>query len=181
MNTLSLFGDNREVIRAEIADEFASPRLSVELLPKETWGSNLWSVLLPRDWNRLRKRTYESAQRRCEICGGVGAKWPVACHERWEFEEWSCTQYLVGLIALCPACHDVKHIARAMAMGRTAEATKHLCAINRWSRKRGERYLELTFALWDLRNLEDRWYVDLSWLKQFDIRPGPLPPKANAR
>jgi hypothetical protein len=172
MKTLSLFGDNREVILTEIAEEFGSPRLSVELVPKQAWGRNLWTVLWPRDWNRLRKRTSESAHRRCEICGGVGAKWPVACHERWEFEEWSCTQYLIGLIALCPACHDVKHIGRAIAGGRRAETTAHLCAVNRWSRKRAGRYLKLAFAVGELRNRE-RWYVDLSWLKQFNIRPRP--------
>src|SRR5437879_1782771 len=157
MNTLSLFGDNREVILAEIAEEFGSPRLSVDVVPKQAWGRNLWRVLWPRDWNRLRKSAYESADYRCDICGGAGSKWPVACHERWEFEEWSCTQYLIGLTALCPACHDVKHIGRAIAGGRRAEATAHLCEINRWSRKRAKKYLELTFAVENLRNLEERW------------------------
>jgi len=179
MNTLSLFGDSRDVVRAEIAEEFGSPRLSVELIPKQTQGRNLWNVLSSRDWNRLRKSTYESARCRCEICDGVGAKWPVACHERWEFEEWSCTQCLIGLIALCPACHDVKHIGRAIDMGRRAGTTAHLRKINRWSKKRAERYLELTFALGHLRNLEERWYVDLSWLKQFHIQPGLLQPRAS--
>ncbi len=180
MGTLSLFGDDREVILAEIAEDFGSPRLSVELIPMQAWGSNLWTRLWPRDWNRLRKRTSESAGRRCEICSGVGKSWPVACHERWEFEEWSCTQYLIGLIALCPACHDVKHIGRAIAGGRRAEAIAHLRAINRWSRKRAERYLDLAFAVDDLRNLEERWYVDLwSWLKQFNIQPRPFQPKAS--
>jgi hypothetical protein len=110
---------------------------------------------------------------RCEICGGIGAKWPVDCHERWAFEEWSCTQYLIGLIALCPACHDVKHIGRAIAGGRRVAATAHLCSINHWSKKRTEKYLKLMFAIGDLRNLEERWYVDLSWLKQFNMRPDP--------
>lgn len=178
VNTLSLFGDSRDVVRAEIREEFGSPRLSVELVPRDSSGKNLWNVLRPRDWNRLRKRTYELAQHRCEVCDGVGAKYAVACHERWEFEEWSCTQYLLGLIALCPACHDVKHIGRAIDMGRRVPATAHLRDVNRWSRKQAERYLELTFALSHLRNLEERWYVDLSWLKQFHIQPGPLNARA---
>jgi len=171
VNSLSLFGDNRQVILAEIAEEFGSPRLGVDLIPKQSWGRNLWTVLRPRDWDRLRRSRYEVAGHRCEICGGVGSKWPVVCHERWEFEEWSCTQCLVGLIALCPACHDVKHMGRAIEGGRRAEASAHLCEINRWSRKQAKKYLELTFAVEDLRNLEDRWYVDLSWLKQFNIKP----------
>jgi len=174
MSTLLLFGDSREVILAEIAEGFegfGSPRLTVELVPTNTWGSNPWSVLRSSHWNRLPRRTYEAAQHRCEVCGGIGAKWPVACHERWEFEDWSCTQCLSGLIALCPACHDVKHIGRAMLMGRGDEATAHLRTVNAWSPEQVDGYLALAFGLWKLRTLEEKWYVDLSWLKQFNIQP----------
>ena len=51
---------------------FGSPRLTVELLPATTWGSNLRSVLRVSQWDKLRRGAYEAAQHRCEICGGAG-------------------------------------------------------------------------------------------------------------
>jgi len=170
MKEESPFLYTRQVILEEIAESFGSPLLTIELIPKSSWCHNLWSQLDSRDWGRLKVTTSEAAQHRCEVCGGVGSKYPVDCHERWEFEEWSCTQSLVGLIALCPACHSVKHLGRSMNHGLGDDAKAHLRAINKWSTKKTEDYVALAFNLWEVRSLE-KWYVDLSWLKQFRITP----------
>ncbi len=157
----------------KIAEEFGEPRLSVELIPKKTWGVNLWSILRQSDWRRLRKPACEASGFRCAVCRGVGTKGRIECHERWDFVEWSCTQVLTGMIALCPECHQVKHIGRAIIHGRGDEAKHHLLTTNEWSTKQMARYLDLIFDLALLRDLEVRWYVDLSWLKQFNIQPRP--------
>jgi hypothetical protein len=160
--------DSPDAVITEIERTVGSPRLSVELVPAATWGSNLRSALRPSDWNRLRKSTYEAANRRCEVCGGQGRQHPVECHERWQFDDTICRQPLIGLIALCPECHDVKHFGRAEAHGRGPMALLHLSEVNRWPIDKAQRYLKLVFALWTLRTKRP-WQLDLSWLAQFGI------------
>jgi len=169
--SLSLFGDSRRVIIETIADEFGEPRLTAELIPKKAWGTNLWSVLRESDWKRLRTPACEAANFRCVICGGVGTKGRIECHERWQVLEDACTQVLIGLVALCPECHQVKHIGRAIIHGRGEDAKYHLRRINEWTADQAARYLDLVFSLAQLRDLEENWYVDLSWLRQFNIFP----------
>ncbi len=154
----------------ELTRGFGAPRLTVELLPSSTWGSNLRSALRVSHWDKLRRGAYAAANYRCEICGGVGHQYRVACHERWEFDDAQSCQRLVGLIALCPACHDVKHFGRANENGRGPDATLHLCEVNDWSIGDANRYLELHFALWKLRTRKE-WCLDLTWLAQFGIVP----------
>ena len=83
-------------------------KLTVELVPRSLWGINLRSELPKSKWDKLRKATYKKANFVCEICGGVGRKWPVECHEIWHYDDENKVQRLDGLIALCPPCHQVK-------------------------------------------------------------------------
>src|SRR5437588_2921912 len=100
--------------------EILAPRtlLTVELVPSTCWFSNLRSELDKDDWDRLRHAVYERAGNYCEVCGQRGAQHPVECHEVWEYDDEHSVQRLSGLIALCPACHEAKHMGRASSMGR---------------------------------------------------------------
>ena len=138
-------------------------KLTVELVPKGQWGANLRSELPKEQWDRLRKATYAKAGHQCEICGGRGPKWPVECHERWRYDEDTKAQVLEGLIALCPSCHEVKHIGRAGAVGRGEEALAHLMKVNGWSSEDAQHYIEAAFETWARRSREN-WTLDLSWL-----------------
>lgn len=166
----SPIGETTEEILQEIGRAFGAPRLTVELLPATTWGSNLRSALRTSQWDKLRRATYAAANHRCEVCGGLGHQYRVACHERWEFDEVQSCQHLVGLIALCPECHDVKHFGRASENGRGASAKLHLCLVNDWSIAEADRYLDLVFALWKLRTRRP-WHLDLAWLTKYGITP----------
>ena len=142
-------------------------KLTIELVPKGQWGANLRSELSSGEWNRLRRATYKAADYRCEVCGGVGPKWPVECHERWRYDEGTKVQHLDGLIALCPSCHEVKHIGRAQAIGRMDHALAHLMKVNRWSGEHALAYIDESFQTWARRSKED-WTLDLSWLERGD-------------
>ncbi|MDP6494636.1 MAG: HNH endonuclease [Dehalococcoidia bacterium] len=140
------------------------PYLTIELVPKGQWGANLRSELPRAEWDRLRKATYKAARYRCEICGGKGPKWPVECHERWHYDEETKAQKLLGLIALCPRCHEVKHIGRAQVVGRADKAIEHLMEINGWDAPDALEYVEGCFAVWARRS-QEQWSLDLSWLE----------------
>ena len=139
-------------------------RLTIELVPRGQWGANLRSELPKDEWDRLRKATYKAAGYRCEICGGKGPKWPVECHERWEYNDENKVQKMIGLIALCPSCHRVKHIGRSMSIGCGDDAVRQLMKVNGWSASDANHYIEAVFETWAKRSRED-WTLDLAWLE----------------
>ncbi|MDQ6695417.1 MAG: HNH endonuclease [Chloroflexota bacterium] len=143
-------------------------RLTVELVPSSCWFSNLRSELSKEDWDRLRHAAYERAGRRCKVCGQRGSQHPVECHEVWEYDDERHVQRLTGLMALCPACHEAKHMGYASSVGRAGQARAHLARVNGWSMDMVELYLEVQFEQWSRRSNHE-WLLDLSWLRQFGI------------
>ena len=128
----------------------AEPRLTVELIPTTLHGKNPRTAMGKAMWERQRKQVCEAAANRCEIRGGVGKHHPVDIHERYEHDETSrppC-QRIVGLIALCPDCHAVKHLARTQLVAREQgdptiyeNALRHLARVNEWDAQHMRDYL----------------------------------------
>lgn len=139
--------------------------LTIELVPSTVWYSNLRSELPKEQWDCLRKACYRKAGYVCEICGGKGPKWPVECHEIWDFNDERRTQTLTGLVALCPDCHSVKHIGLAGKRGRGREARDHLVKVNGWSREQANSYIRKSFEVWEERSRHE-WTLDISWISQ---------------
>ena len=106
------------------------PRLTVELVPQTCWYSNVRSEVSTGEWDKLKRVTFEQANYCCEVCSGRGLKHPVECHEIWDYNDERHIQTLTGLIALCPACHECKHMGLANIKGRGAIATDHLAKVN---------------------------------------------------
>jgi len=52
-------------------------KLTIELVPKTCFFSNVRSEISATLWDILRKETYRKANYRCEICNGKGEKWPA--------------------------------------------------------------------------------------------------------
>ncbi len=146
--------------------------LTVELVPSTCWFSNLRSELSKEEWDRLRRPIFERAGRRCEVCGGRGTQHPVECHEVWEYDDEDHAQHLAGLVALCPACHEAKHMGYASSVGRAGQARAHLARVNSWSMDDVEMYLETQFEQWSRRS-QHEWSLDLSWLRPFGIDINP--------
>lgn len=145
------------------------PRLVAELVPSSTWGWNLRSELTGKGWDAIRKATYDLAKNVCEVCGGVGSKHPVECHERWLYDDRKKVQRLIGLEALCPSCHEVRHIGRAMTVGRGGDAFIHMARINGWTLEEVKAHVDAAMKVWQNRS-RFPWNLDLSWL-------GDLPPE----
>jgi len=141
-------------------------RLTIELVPSSSWFSNVRSEVSKEEWDRIRKKCYQRANYRCEICGGKGPTHPVECHEEFHYDEYRGLQILIRLIALCPACHEVKHYGLATVNGRAKEAREHLMKINNMSEVDAHCYLKGVAEEWQLRNKID-WILDLSYLDTY--------------
>lgn len=70
------------------------------------------------------------------------------------------------MIALCPACHEVKHIGLAGIRGRGPEAARHLAKVNGWSQAEANAYITDQFAVWASRS-EKVWVLDISGLDPY--------------
>jgi 5-methylcytosine-specific restriction endonuclease McrA len=90
-------------------------KLTIDLLPKGAWGNNLSKTLPKKDWDTLRHICYERAGNRCCICDKEDSR--LDAHEVWEFDMRTKTQTLKDIMALCPACHGVKHMRNSERIG----------------------------------------------------------------
>ena len=104
------------------------------------------------------------------MCGGKGDKWPVECQEEYHYDSVSLSQHkqtLVGLQALCPACHKVKHAGRCIAKGKgeLKAITNQLMRVNRWTYNESQMYLQHAFTTWHERSVFE-WEQDFSWLRE---------------
>lgn len=166
--------EDLERFRRKLLTQFGDARLTIELVPRTSWYSNVRSHVSEAEWDRLRKPVYQRAGSRCEICGGRGPAHPVECHEVWEYDDEARIQRLTGLIALCPACHGVKHLGRAHVKGRGDDAIEQLMRVNGWTASRAEDYVDLVLDIWKLRS-QVPWRLDLSWLAERGIAPPSSP------
>ena len=144
-------------------------RLTVELIPRTLFFSNVRTLLPKKYWNIIRKDSYDKAENKCEICGdngkNQGYKHNVECHEIWDYNEEKKVQKLLGLISLCPKCHQVKHFGRTSAIGKQAEAFKHMENVNNWNHKDCVDHLKVAMSEWMERS-KYQWLIDLSYLNE---------------
>lgn len=143
-------------------------KLSIELVPSTCWFSNVRSELSSEQWDFLRKQIYAETKYVCEVCGGKGDKHPVECHEIWKYDDKKLIQKLVGMIALCPTCHMVKHIGLASINGRGEQAVKHFMKVNKKTKKQADQYIKKAFTTWQKRS-EHQWVLDISILEDYGI------------
>jgi 5-methylcytosine-specific restriction endonuclease McrA len=142
--------------------------LTIELVPATCWFSNVRSEVSEGDWKKLKRITFQKAKYRCEVCGGQGEQWPVECHEIWHYDDENLVQTLAGLIALCPSCHEVKHMGLAHVKDRGDIAAQHLARVNGWTMEETEKYIDEQFDVWRWRSKHE-WALDISWLDHFGI------------
>lgn len=148
------------------------PRLAVEIIPTSLHGQNPRTHFGREWWDATRKAAY-AAGYRCEICGGRGPDHPVELHERYSYDERARppVQRITGLIVLCPACHDVKHLYRTSAVaaenhdpGILDDALRHLREVNGWTEEQLKRYLGHVRRLYERREALGPWTADYSAL-----------------
>lgn len=143
------------------------PKLLVELIPTTCHYSNVRTMVSKKEWDTLRNQCYEKANHVCEICGNNGLKQgfkhKVECHEIWEYDDVNHVQTLKGLISLCPICHQVKHIGRAIAIGKQTQCFIQLARVNKWNQQEITKHILESFELHKERSKHE-WTLDISLL-----------------
>lgn len=140
-------------------------KLTIELVPKTCHFKNVRSEVTTQSWDKLRKECYAKAGHLCEICGGRGSAHPVECHEIWHYDDKNHIQKLTGLIALCPACHEVKHMGLAQIKGHYERAVNHFAEVNGFTIQEAKEHIFSAFAKYAERS-EFQWKLDISWLNE---------------
>lgn len=145
-------------------------KLTIELVPKTAWLTNVRSKVTAPEWDKIRKKCYKAAGYVCEICKDVGknqgVRHDVECHEIWHYDDKEKTQTLTGLIALCPWCHKVKHAGLASVNGEMHIVIDQLMKVNSMSRSEAERYVDECFEQWQERS-KHKWSLDIEYLDKY--------------
>lgn len=145
----------------------SNPKLTIELIPSTCHYSNVRTTVKPTEWDKIRFISYEAAGNVCELCGDTGKnqgyKHNVECHEIWEYDDVNHVQRLAGLISLCPTCHQVKHIGRAVAIGKEKQAHAQLRKVNAWSQEQVVEHVDASFVTYKERSKHE-WTLDLTIL-----------------
>jgi hypothetical protein len=137
--------------------------LTIELVPKTAWYSNVRSNVSSTVWDKIRREQYAIAGNKCEICND--AKGYLECHEIWQYNEETWVQKLIGLVALCTNCHKVKHAGLARIKGEEGVVIKQLMKVNKMSSQEAKNYIEGAFEVWRKRS-SHIWMLDISYLKK---------------
>jgi hypothetical protein len=132
-------------------------KLFAEMVPQSSWENNVRRWLTSSQWKRVRTAIYALYGGRCAVCRDTPPKGRLHCHEVWEYDDARHIQTLVGLVALCSRCHEIKHIkcseARALAGTLRYEAmVRHFCWVNKCSVEVFYQHRDATFAEWDERS-----------------------------
>jgi hypothetical protein len=145
-------------------------KLTIELVPRTAWYTNVRSNVSKDEWDRLRKKSYALANNVCEICGDTGKsqgyKHNVECHEIWDYDDANKAQTLTGLISLCPYCHKCKHPGLAQINGELNIVINQLMKVNNISKDDAEKLIDEAFNLWRERSKHE-WKLDISYIENY--------------
>ena len=138
-------------------------KLTIELVPQTAFFKNVRSKVSKGEWDIIRRKAYKESGYKCKICGGVGKRHPVECHEIWEYKNG--VQKLIDFIALCPNCHSVKHYGLSQMRGLEDICREHLARVNNVSLKEVDNYVAECWEVWAERSKKD-WELDVSLIKK---------------
>jgi len=136
--------------------------LTIELVPKTSWYSNMRKVMNSQEWDILRKEVYAKYNHHCGICNDPGM---LHCHEIWNYDDENHIQTLQGFIALCVMCHHVKHIGYANILAGRGEldmqnVINHFVRVNQCPLTDYTKQHMEAFDKWEERS-QFVWNIDL--------------------
>ena len=140
-------------------------KLNFELVPDSCWYSNLRTILSKAQWDFIKADAKNRAQGKCMICGKKTTR--LEAHEKWSYDEKSCTQKLEDVLSICHDCHSVIHIGRTQLKGDEERAEKHFMVVNGCSYAEYRKALGKANEDHKRRNQISEWKLDLTYLKRY--------------
>ena len=138
-------------------------RLTIELVPKPCWYSNMRTQVSRSAWDKIRKEVYALYKYHCGVChvGNV----TLHCHEKWQYDDTLHIQKLNGFIALCEMCHHCKHMGLASILAAEGKldlerVIEHFMNVNQCSRAEYEMLSNEAWSTWRERNMHE-WTTEL--------------------
>lgn len=145
-------------------------KLQFELIPGPQFYMNIRNHIGDKGWDTIRHAVYEKAGHKCEICGGIGKKHPVECHEVWSYNPDSLIQQLEYFQALCPYCHQVKHIGTSERLGYFDLSMKRFCDVNSVDLQTATQILKATKKQWLIRS-KHHWTLNVNHISNYGLDP----------
>jgi hypothetical protein len=149
-------------------------KLTVEMVPSSTWYNNMRKVVSQETWDTIRRSVYREYGYRCGICGTKGR---MNCHERWDYNDATHVQTLLGFVALCDLCHWVKHFGLAQISPdrvRIDDVVGHFMRVNTCDKATCDRHLDEYTKVWQERSKHE-WMVDLGQYVSMADEPQQVP------
>lgn len=147
----------------------ATQRLTIELTPASAPHVDVRRQAGRAVWAHIARTALRRAHGACGVCGAGERADELTCHPVYHYDLDAQVGRLDEIIALCPACLQVKHVGRAFIHGHYREARAHLARVNGWTTERAERYVRESFRTWEQRS-EHAWTFDVSMLEQMCAR-----------
>ena len=137
--------------------------LTIELVPRPCWYSNMRTNIPRAVWDKLRKQVYAQYDYRCGVCQVENVT--LHCHEIWQYDDTLHIQKLHGFIALCEMCHHCKHIGHASILASEGKldlnrVIEHFMKVNQCSREEYDEHSYEAWSMWAERN-NYTWVTDL--------------------
>ena len=138
-------------------------KLTIELVPRPCWHSNLHTSMPRATWDHLRRLVYTKYNYHCGICQASNVQ--MICHEIWQYDDEQHIQKLAGFIALCPMCNHCKHLGLAGTLAAEGkldfeQVIAHFMRVNQCSREDYEAHEKEAWRLFAERS-KHSWTTDL--------------------
>jgi hypothetical protein len=80
----------------------------------------------------------------------------------------------MGVIALCPHCHAVRHWGKTLTEERADQAAAWMAQINGWTMEQARQCADDDMGQWHRRSQYHDWRCDISWaLSRYGVKPRP--------
>lgn len=160
-------------------------KLTIELVPYDSFQKNLHHLLSKNDWNLIRKHTYKKYGYCCGICKKSNVV--LSAHEEWVYKvnskkKKTGTQKLKNILSLCEECHMIKHIAFADELARQGKLNmdnllNHFYTINKCNEDVFVEHYNESIKKWN--ELSDiKFKIDISYIETLEL---PLSYQSNSK
>ena len=141
-----------------IEKELSKLNLWANLVPEQSFKTNLRYIFSKKDWNTIRAAVYRRDEYKCTICKRDNI--PLHAHEDWIYDYENGLQKLDGIISLCDLCHNNIHLGYSGSVGVESREKniQHWCKINKQNEDNFKKYIFNVFVLWKFKN-KIQWKV----------------------